>query len=345
MPSALITGGAGFFGGLLKRDLLARGWRIVSIDLERDEDAHANLTSVRGDIRDGTRLDALFASNRFDAVFHCAAILAHAVRDRNFLWTSNVLGTRNVAEACKRHGVPKLVFTSSNCLWWGNFGRPIREEDEPAPVEIYGRSKWEAERILKEYTNDFQTVTIRCPTIMDAGRLGLLAILFEFIAEGRRVWVVGRGENRYQFIYAGDLIDACVKAALYPGSDTFHIGSDGVRPLRDVYQYVIDRAATGARVARLPKGPTLLAMRLAHLLNISPLGPYQYRMIAEDFAFDTSRIQERLGWRPTLTNEEMLWKTYEYYRGHREEIARRTDASAHRSAAKMGIIRVLKWMS
>ena len=94
MPSALITGGAGFFGGLLKRDLLARGWRIVSIDLERDEDAHANLTSVRGDIRDGTRLDALFASNRFDAVFHCAAILAHAVRDRNFLWTSNVLGTR-----------------------------------------------------------------------------------------------------------------------------------------------------------------------------------------------------------------------------------------------------------
>ena len=259
MPSALITGGAGFFGGLLKRDLLARGWRIVSIDLERDEDAHANLTSVRGDIRDGTRLDALFASNRFDAVFHCAAILAHAVRDRNFLWTSNVLGTRNVAEACKRHGVPKLVFTSSNCLWGGNFGRPIREEDEPAPVEIYGRSKWEAERILKEYTNDFQTVTIRCPTI--------------------------------------------------------------------------------------PKGPTLLAMRLAHLLNISPLGPYQYRMIAEDFAFDTSRIQERLGWRPTLTNEEMLWKTYEYYRGHREEIARRTDASAHRSAAKMGIIRVLKWMS
>ena len=118
-----------------------------------------------------------------------------------------------------------------------------------------------------------------------------------------------------------------------------------MRPLRDVYQYVIDRAATGARVARLPKGPTLLAMRLAHLLNISPLGPYQYRMIAEDFAFDTSRIQERLGWRPTLTNEEMLWKTYEYYRGHREEIARRTDASAHRSAAKMGIIRVLKWMS
>jgi len=56
-------------------------------------------------------------------------------------------------------------------------------------------------------------------------------------------------------------------------------------------------------------------------------------MIAESFIFDTRRIKERLAWKPTLTNEEMLLKSYQYYAEHRAEIAGRTDVSAHRKAA------------
>jgi UDP-glucose 4-epimerase len=80
-------------------------------------------------------------------------------------------------------------------------------------------------------------------------------------------------------------------------------------------------------------------------MKISPLGPYHYKMIAENFLFDTSRIKDRLGWRPTLTNEEMLYRAYEYYQKNRREIESRTDVSAHRQAAKMGVIRLLKWVS
>jgi len=69
------------------------------------------------------------------------------------------------------------------------------------------------------------------------------------------------------------------------------------------------------------------------------------QMIAEDFLFDTSRIKERLGWRPTMTNEEMLWRAYQYYSENRREIESRQDVSAHRKAAKMGVIRLLKWVS
>jgi hypothetical protein len=86
-------------------------------------------------------------------------------------------------------------------------------------------------------------------------------------------------------------------------------------------------------------------MRLAHLLKISPLGPYHYRMIAEDFVFDTSRIRAAMGWRPTVTNGQMLTLGYKYYAENREEILARENVSAHSQAAKMGVLRLLKWIS
>jgi nucleoside-diphosphate-sugar epimerase len=345
MISALVTGGAGFFGDILKARLLDAGYNCVSIDLEADGRRHPNLTTVRGDIRDRQAMEALFARHRFDCIFHCAAILAHDAKDREFLWSSNVDGTRRVAELAAEHRVPKVVFTSSNCLWADPFNRPVTEDDVPHPREIYGQSKWEGEKILLSYAEKLEVAIIRTPTIIDEGRLGLLSILFEFIDEGRRVWVVGGGNNRYQFVYAPDLADACMRAAAPGRTGIFNVGSDHVQSLREVYQSVIDRARTGARIASLPRTPTLQLMRLAHVTGFSPLGPYQYRMIAESFEFDTRRARTELGWTPTLTNADMLSRAFQYYREHRREIEARTDVSAHKRPAKMGVIRLLKWMS
>ncbi len=345
MSTALVTGGSGFFGGILKRVLLERGWSVINVDLVKDDDAHPQLVSIQGDIRNRSVLDHATAGRTVDVIFHCAAILAHAVKDKNFLWSCNVDGTRSVVEFAKARHVPKIIFTSSNCLWGENFGRPIREDDDPNPVEIYGRSKLEGEKILVAERGATDVVIFRCPTITDAGRLGLLAILFEFIDDGKKVWTVGGGLNRYQFIYAGDLADACIRAAAYPGTAIFNIGSDGVKSFREVYQEVIDRAGSTSRVASLPKKPTLFAMKILYKLGLSPLGPYQYKMIAEDFEFDTSSIKRELGWQPTLTNGEMLWKAYEFYREHRKDLAAGDHVSAHRQPAKMGVIRVLKWLS
>jgi len=344
MKTILVTGGAGFFGGIIKRHILEQGHRCISVDLVQDEDESPNLVKHQLDIRDGAALRKVFASQPIDGVVHCAAILSHAVTDEKFLWSSNVDGTRNVLESMRRYGVRQMVFTSSNCLWAESLGRPVREDDPPNPAEIYGRSKLAAEGVIREYT-DLASVIIRCPTIIDFGRLGLLAILFEFIDEGRRVWTVGKGTNKYQFIYAGDLANACMLALDYPVSETFNIGSDDVKSLKDIYTYVVRRAKSKSRVAALPHKPTLAAMKLSHLLRVSPLGPYHYKMIAEDFSFDTTRIKTRLGWSPTLTNEQMLWRAYQYYSENRNEIEKRRDVSAHRQPAKMGVIRLLKWMS
>jgi nucleoside-diphosphate-sugar epimerase len=238
-----------------------------------------------------------------------------------------------------------VLFTSSNCLWGQPFNRPVKEDDEPNPVELYGVSKWEGEKILAEYRDHFNGISIRCPTIIDSGRLGLLAILFEFIDEGRRVWTVGNGGNRYQFIYAQDLADAAIRGIAHPQSDVFNIGSDDVKTLREVYAYVIEKANSQARIGALPRDLTIMAMKVAHRLKVSPLGPYHYKMIAEDFIFDTTKIKQHMSWRPTLTNEEMLWRAYDYYSRNRREIKSRGAVSAHKQPAKMGIIRLLKTLS
>jgi UDP-glucose 4-epimerase len=344
MKRFLITGGSGFFGTILKNRLLDLGHSCVNIDLETDDVNHPHLISIQGDIRNRQTLETIFSQHQFDAIFHCAAILAHEVKDDRFLWTSNVDGTRNIADFAEKYLVQKVIFTSSNCLWAKNFHRLVTEKDAPAPIEIYGKSKLEGERILLEHSS-FNSIIFRCPTIIDEGRLGLLSILFEFMDENRKIWLVGKGNNRYQFIYAKDLANACIKSLSYDGTEIFNIGSSNVKSFREVYEYVIKKSGSRSKVASIPKSPTIFAMKAAHFLKLSPLGPYQYKMIAEDFIFDTTKITQKLNWQPTLTNEEMLYKSYEYYRKNKQEIYSRTNVAAHKKPAKMGIIKLLKWFS
>jgi UDP-glucose 4-epimerase len=345
MADYLVTGGAGFVGTLLVSRLLDEGHTVASIDLLPATQSHPRLTSVVGDIRNRACVDAVLAAAKPEAVFHCAALLAHGSVTEAELMSHNVQGTEVLADAVASAGVRKVVYLSSNCLWGHGFEQPVSEDEPPHPCEPYGVSKHEGERVLARYGNHFDTVAIRCPTIIDEGRLGLLAILFEFIADDNRVWLVGKGDNRYQFIYAADLLDAMIRSTAVKGSHVFGIGSDNVPTMAETFKHVIEGAQSRSRLCRLPKSLTITAMKLLHTLRLSPLGPYHYRMIASSFVFDTTRIKQTLAWQPTLTNGEMLLKAYRYYHANRSEIAARTGVSAHRQATRMGAIRLLKCLS
>lgn len=345
MRTFLITGGAGFFGGILARMLLEVGHRCVSLDVQPHDYSHANLVPLKADIRECEALRPIFEQYRPEAIFHCAAVMAHGREGHAALWSSNVDGTRNLAEVAKDTGVSRFVFLSTNCLWTENLHRPIREDDPPAPVEIYGRSKLEGERILEQYAGALKVCILRCPAIIDKGRLGLLSILFEFIDEGRKIWIVGSGNNRYQWIYGRDAASACLRLLDGACEGIFHAGADHPLPLRKIYQHVIDHAGSRSRIAGLPKTPAIMAMKAAYKMGLSPLPPYFYKMIAEDFEFDTTRLRQATGWQPSMTNEQMLLEAYNYYQQNKAEIHARREASAHRSPARMGIIRLLKWVS
>lgn len=344
MPCYLITGGAGFFGTILKQHLLAQGAKCISIDLEPDSFNHPNFVAYQGDINDNMLMQNIFSQYTFDAIFHCAALLAHVKKDLKRLWLANVEGTKNVYDFALKYKVKKIVFISSNCLWAKNFNEPVAETEVPNPVEIYGKSKLEGEKILLSQPDKINSIIFRSPTIMDEGRLGLLGILFEFIDENRKLPMVGDGNNRYQFIYAKDLAKACERALSADYSDVFNIGSDNVKSFNDVYQYVINKSGSKTRLFHFPKTPMIWAMKICFWLGISPLGPYQYKMIASNFVFKTDKIKEKLGFVPTLTNEEMLLRAYEFYHQNKQEILNRKNVSAHNSVAKMGVIKILKWL-
>ena len=344
MKTYLITGGAGFYGTILKKELLNDGAFCVSIDLESDDYKHENFVAIKGDIRDTKLLEEICEKYKFDAIFHCAALLAHEVKNKDDLWTSNVDGTKNIVEFSIKNKCKKIMFISSNCLWGENFDYPVTEEQEPNPIEVYGKTKLEGEKILLSHKDEVNSVIFRSPTIIDEGRLGLLSLLFEFIDENRKVPLVGDGTNTYQFIYAKDMVAAMKLALNYDKTDIFNIGSDNVKTFNEVYKYVIEKSGSKSRLLHFQKTLMTLCMKICFLLRISPLGPYQYKMISASFVFDTTKIKEKLNFVPTLTNEEMLLKSYNYYHSNRKEIENRKDVSAHNRNAKMGVIRILKWL-
>lgn len=340
----LITGGAGFFGTILKKYLLDNGGGgVVSIDLQPDYFTHPRFIAYQGDINDTALLQNIFDTYSFDAIFHCAALLAHVKKDLKNLWESNVVGTQQIYDFALQYGIKKIVFISSNCLFAKNFDTPVCEDEIPNPAEVYGKSKLEGERILLSYPDKIHSIIFRSPTIMDEGRLGLLGILFDFMADNKKIPIVGDGTNRYQFIYAKDLANACKLALDAQYSEIFNIGSDDVKSFNDVYEYVIRESGCKSTLLHFPKLPMIFVMKLCFWLKISPLGPYQYKMIASNFVFDTTKIKKKLGFTPTLKNEEMLLKAYNFYRAHKSEILQRKNVSAHNTTAKMGVIKILKW--
>ena len=297
------------------------------------------------DIRDAIALKKTAAEFKPDAIFHCAAVLAHDRQHRADLWITNVDGTANVAQAAIHAGVKALVFISSNCLWSTSWDRPVTEDDVPAPIEIYGRSKLAAEQHLQSLSGRLAVKIVRTPTIVAAGRLGLLSILFEFIHEGRRVWLVGDGGNRYQFVSADDLAQACLLLATSPATGVLHVGSESVPTIREMFGGVIQRAGTKARLTQLPRSPAIAALRLLSSMGLSPLGPYHYRMIASSFEFDTTRLRNATGWRPTIGNTEMLWRAYQFYVEHLDRLSKQQQGSPHRTVSGLGALRIVKWLS
>jgi UDP-glucose 4-epimerase len=344
----LLTGGTGFFGSILKKYWSEKDIQYINFDIFIDPADSKKGIMFQGDLCKPENIQECFQRHGpFDAVVHVAAQLAHNVQSKELLWESNVTGTQNIVEASSAQRIPKFIFTSTNCLWGAPLNRPVREDDPPKPIETYGFSKWEAEKILKKYQDRMNVIIFRSPTIIEAGRLGLLALLFDFIYENRRIPVVGSDRKPYQFIDANDYAKAITSALnSYQSSGLFNVGSDHSTSLGESFQYVIDRARSTSKLYHVPKAPTVLVLKLLHKLHLSPLGPYHYRMIAEEFVFDTARIKKELQWFPTKTNGEMLFAAYEFYKECRDQKMKWDENTpAHKKPSSMGLIRVLKWFS
>ena len=160
-------------------------------------------------------------------------------------------------------GCDKVVHTSSSAVFGVPETNPVTAETPPRPVEAYGRAKADAELLCRAaVTRGLDVTIVRPRTILGHGRLGIFGILFDWIADGADVPVLGDGDNRYQFVHADDLADAraCL-AAERPGPGDVQHRRRGVRHHgRGASATCAPTPAPGPGCAHLPVGPTSRAM-------------------------------------------------------------------------------------
>ena len=236
---ALVTGGSGYFGSLLVHRLVADGHTVRVLDLNDVDDRPDGVELVQGDIRDAAVVAGAVAG--VDVVFNNVAQVPLA-KDLELLRTVNVDGTVLLLAECRRAGVSKVVHTSSSAV----FGVPRSNPVLPSPIEAYGHAKLAAEWACLDAVREGLDVTIVRPrTILGHGRLGIFGILFEWVADGADIFVLGDGSNRYQFVHADDLAEVCVLAGATAGPAVFNAGTDRFGTMRESLESLCTHAGTG----------------------------------------------------------------------------------------------------
>jgi nucleoside-diphosphate-sugar epimerase len=335
----LVTGGSGYFGTVLVDQALGQGHRVRIFDRNEPEKRDAPVEFVRGDVRD--RVAIRGACDGVDVVLHNVAQVPLA-RDRDLFHSVNVVGTANVLVAAREAAVAKVVHTSSSAVFGIPEANPVTESTPARPLEAYGRAKLQAEQLCREAASGGLDVTVVRPrTILGHGRLGIMAVLFEFVAEGAPIYVLGRGDNRYQFVHASDLADACLRAASHAGPATFNVGATEFGTMRETLEALVEHAGTGSRVVSLPVRPATAAMRTLARLGMAPFAPYHWLLYGESLWFDTTKARTELGWEATQSNEAMMKESYEWFLAHRYELDT-LQRSHHQSPVEMGLLRVLR---
>jgi nucleoside-diphosphate-sugar epimerase len=219
---------------------------------------------------------------------------------------------------------------------------PVLPSTIPSPAEAYGHAKLAAEwACLEAVARGLDVTIVRPRTILGHGRLGIFGILFDWIADGADVFVLGTGDNRYQFIHADDLAQVCVLAADVAGPAVFNAGTDRFGTMRESLESLCAHAGTGARVRSLPVGPAALMMKAAAAAHLAPFAPYHWLMYSKSLWFDIDHVRDALGWQPRWSNEEMLADSYDWFVAHRLE-TKQPGRSLHRTTAKQGALRLLK---
>ncbi len=315
MRSVLVTGAYGLLGSWLVKALLDGGARVTV--LRRDdtpasaltlEGTEARCTVVRGDVRDLELLDRVLAEEEVDTVFHLAAqtIVGTARRSPLSTWETNVRGTWVVMEACRRHGVPRIVVASSDKAYGSHDDLPYREDHELRARFPYDASKACADIVARSYFHSYgvPVAVTRFANLYGGGDLNGSRLIPEAVAAalaGRAPVIRSDGSPERDFLYVEDAVAAylAIAAALDGGGargEAFNAGSGRSWPVRDVVELVCRAAGSGAAPDVRGRG--------------TPDGEIDRQWV------DASRLRDLTGWAPAVGLPEGLERTVEWYRRH-----------------------------
>ena len=338
----LITGGCGFLGTYISDELLKRGEDVSSLDVWEDPARHKEIDFTLGSVLDRDLVGKLMKG--VDVVHHTAALVP-ITRAGNQFHHVNVEGTRIVCEEAAKAGVKYFVHTSSSAIF-GQPVCPITKDTLPKPVETYGESKLVAEHVAREVAekHNMPLIVVRPRTLVGAARLGIFQILFDWIKDGRNIYVIGDGKNRIQFLHPADLISSYMFLCEKEKPGFYNVGTDRYDTLETMFNNLIRHAGTKSKVRHLPKTLTIETLKVLDHMHLSPLVPYHYLTYGDNYFFDLTPLTS-LGWKPKYSNDEMLCEAYDQFVQHYVEFKNARTGSVHRKPMKEKILWILKQLS
>ena len=324
---SLVTGGGGFLGGAIVRRLIDHGDSVRTLQRgSYPELENLGVECIRGDIADAEIVDRAVAG--CDRVFHVAAKV-EMWGPREPFRLANVVGTENILMAMHRHGVGKLIFTSSPSVVHG--GDDIEGADESLPYPdhyeaAYPETKAEAERlVLAANSPKLSTIALRPHLIWGPGDTALVPTIVERARAGQ-LRLVGDGSNLIDTIYIDNAVDAHLLAAerLAPESDcagrAYFITNDDPRPIREI----INGFVTAAGLEPIEKTISLKAAvvvgwvfesihRLLPFTGDPRMTPFVARNFASAHWYDISAAKRDLGYKPRVSFDEGMDRLKEWF--------------------------------
>jgi UDP-glucose 4-epimerase len=300
----LVTGGAGFIGSHLVDRLIQEGHEVVVVDnLSTGKRRNLNRAArfFKLDIQ-SWRLERVFRNERPNLVMHLAAQMdvRKSVEDPIFDAQVNVLGMLNVLQQAIKHGVRKVVFSSSGGAIYGEQEvYPAPESHVTRPLSPYGISKLCGEQYLSYYqrVSGLQIVSLRYANVYGPrqdpdGEAGVVAIFIQKLLNNEQAIVYGNGRQTRDFVYVEDVVEANLAVMGQETQGTYNVGTGEETSINDLLRILVSRTNSTCKEVH---GPAKAGEQARSVI-------------------DSGKLRQELSWEPRTELSEGLKRTVDYFR-------------------------------
>jgi nucleoside-diphosphate-sugar epimerase len=309
----LITGATGFIGRHLANRLTHNNYSVCAVTRSYKSTYELpGLSWVHGDLSDK---DFLFSITKcISTVFHLAAVVPQTARYNNY-WQINVVGTKNLLEACDYNGVEKLIYVSSVDAHASPLTAIVNESAKLGGIDSYGRSKANAEHLVEN--SPVATTILRPCQVYGEGDLSTFTKTLIKLLELPILPIASGKDNQFSLVHVKDLVDALVNAATQSSStgEVYNIAGSEPTSLEEMTK--IYSSISGHRQLRFHVPRSLIRFLLASRCLLGNIirqeTPYRPRTYAQDELhgsillggpkYDISKAQRDLGYCPKITPE------------------------------------------
>jgi nucleoside-diphosphate-sugar epimerase len=308
----VVTGGRGYLGGHLVPELLARNKSVTVVDVTAcPERPSPDVEHLRLDVRDSSAIcDALAGA---DVVIHAAFAPPHAALEE--MRAVNVAGIESVCRTALTTGVRRVVVLSSTVVDREVRPHPLFSNAPISRLAAYAASRRAAEAIAMRYAaRGLEVAIVRPKTFVGPGRVGGFALVFDSVARGDAVPLVGSGRARYQLVDVRDLAQGVAALALHDARGVVAFGAARFGSVLEDLGQLIDHAGTTARLRPLPGSVGRRVLRAIELAGLPPLAEWHHCVAADrDSVVDIERARLELAWEPRRSNAEALADAFDWY--------------------------------